>query len=778
MKYNNAYNFDLYPKTLRWQEGDLTATRTTMWSGPGCHNGCQLIFYTDKDGKLVKVEGDPNSPYNQGRLCLRCLELPEITNHQDRLKWPLKRVGERGENKWERISWDEAYDIIAENVRKFQKETGPESIVSMMGTGRNVSQALGQNQYANFGGPDVCLAFLSGDSCMNPRVALCYVMMGNINVADMSQFRENRYEDDSEWAAPENIIVWGNNPVVSNSDCFLGHWIVESMKRGSKLTVVDPKLTWMAAKADTWLRIRPGTDAALALGMLNVIINEDLYDHDFVEKWTHGFEELKACVQEYTPERMAEICWINKHDLVDAARTYANAKPGCIQWGLAVDQSKIGISTAQAIMCLVGICGNLDIPGGNVLIDQSANLNFSYGCGIDTLEPGMREKRLGDDKFILKTYGFGSTSQSDSVLEAIETGLPHPVRMLWLQSANPIANMAQDAPRVYKAIKSMEFVVVIDLFMTPTAVALADLVLPAAMSHERDCIRVWYDPLRTLSKCGTYYEAKEDEQIGIDLGKRLAPHKWPEWVNTTRDFMNWKLQEGGVPWTMEEIEAEGGMIYHPFNYKKYEKGLCRMDGEPGFNTPTGKFELFITVFEAFGNVAPSLPYWEEPPESPYSTPELFKEYPLVLTTGHRSFEFFHSEHRNSKTSRELHANPLFDIHPEAAEKFGITEGQWCWIENRMGRFRQIARFDITLDPRVIRAEHGWWFPEKEAAEPTLFGVFDSNPNNVIPQFEYGPTGYGAPVKSLIAKVYACTEENSKITPTEQVTKLGGFGYVK
>ena len=143
MEYNNEYNLDLYPKKLHWKEGDLNATRTTMWSGPGCHEGCQVIFYTDDDGKLVKVEGDPNSPFNQGRLCMRCLELPELVNHESRLKYPMKRArDERGQDTWERVSWDEAYDIIEENVRKFQKVSGPESIISMIGTGRNVSQVI------------------------------------------------------------------------------------------------------------------------------------------------------------------------------------------------------------------------------------------------------------------------------------------------------------------------------------------------------------------------------------------------------------------------------------------------------------------------------------------------------------------------------------------------------------------------------------------------------------------------------------------------------------
>ncbi len=783
MEYNNAYNLDLYPKQLHWKEGDLTATRTTMWSGPGCHEGCQVIFYTDEDGKLVKVEGDPNSPFNQGRLCMRCLELPELVNHESRLKYPLKRAGERGEDKWERITWDEAYDLIEEKVRQFQRESGPESIISMIGTGRNVSQAIAHNQYANFGGPDLTLCFLSGDSCMLPRTALCYVVMGNQWVADMSQFRETRYEDDPDWVPPECIVIWGTNPVVCNSDAFLGHWIVEAMKRGSELVAIDPQLTWIASKAKYWLRLRPGTDAALALGMLNVIIGEDLVDHDFIDKWTYGFEALAERVTDYPPAKVAEICWVAEEDLVQAARFYAKAHPSTIQWGLAVDMSKIGTQTAHAIACLAGVTGNIDNPGGNILIDQASGLEFSYNSGIETLKEGMKEKRLGNSKYNLKKYGFSASSQSDAILEAIETGLdekgdPRPVRMLWIQSANPIANMGQDAPRLWRAMKKVDFICVVDLFKTPYAVACADLLLPCAMSNERDCIRVWFDPMRSLTKCSSYFEAKEDEQIMIDLGHRLAPDLWPEWVKEPRDYMNWRMQLGNVGFTMEELEEKyHGMHYADFRYRKYEKGLLRPDGQPGFMTPTGRYEFYITLFDAWG--ADPLPFYEEPPTSPVSTPGLAEEYPLVLTTGKRSFEFFHSEWRQADTtSRELHPVPYFDIHPETAAKYGVAEGQWAWIENQMGKCRQVARFNDTLDPRVISTEHGWWFPEKEAAEPDLFGVFDCNPNNLIPMCENGPSGYGAPIKCGMAKVYPCTPENMRPEdqPTYQVTATNGYTH--
>ena len=770
--YNNTYNMDLYPDKVHWQEGDLTATRTTMWSGPGCHAGCQIIFYTDKDGKLVKTEGDPNSPYTAGRLCMRCLELPQMVNSERRLKWPVKRAGERGEGKWERVSWDEAYDMIIEKVHKIQADFGPECIVSMIGTGRNVSQAIGHNEYANFNGSDLTLCFLSGDSCMLPRTALCYVIMGNQWVSDFSQFRSRRYEDDPEFVNPEVCVLWGVNPVVNNSDAFTGHWIVESMKRGTKLITIDPQLTWLASRSDMWLQLRPGTDAALALGFMYVMIHEDLYDHDFVEKWTYGFEALAQRVEEYPPSKVAEITWVPEDQIVAAARMYAKAKPATVHWGLAVDMAKIGVISAHAIACLVGISGNIDVPGGNVLIDQAAGLDFSYGSGIWTIDgTPYVQNRLGVNRYPLKKYGFTASSQADSILQAIETEKPHPVKMLWIESGNPIANMGQDAPRLYRAIKTIDFVVVVDLFITPTAVAFADLVLPCAMSPERDCIRVWFDPLRTLTKASTFYEARSDEEIMIGLGHKISPWNWPDYVVDDRSYMNWRFEHDGVvdndgtPMTMERVEEKyHGMWYHAFHYRKYETGGLRPDGLPGFMTPTGRYELYCTLFASFGD--DPLPYYQEPPTSPVSTPQLAEKYPLVLTTGKRSFEFFHSEWRQPETiSRELHPWPRFDINPETAEKYGIEDGTWVWIENQMGKMKQVARLNPSIDPRVISTEHGWWFPEMEPAEPVLFGVFDSNPNNLIPQCENGTNGYGAPIKSGMCTVYPVTPENN--TPEDQ-----------
>ena len=253
-----------------------------MWAAPGCHDGCGVVIYTDKEtGKFDHVEGDEESPYYQGRLCVRCIALKEAIYHPDRVLYPMKRdPKDRGKaDKWERTTWEEAYDLVKTTFDKIKAESGGKAVVFHLGTGRGTAPYMTRLQYA-FGSVQYAY-MLSGNSCYVPRVAACNVLGGTYMVPDFSMNHYDRYGH-AEWRAPKNIFVWGNNPLWSNADGNLGHWVVDCMKRGSKLVVIDPKLTWLAAKADLWLQVRCGCDAALALAMGKYICENDLYDHEFV----------------------------------------------------------------------------------------------------------------------------------------------------------------------------------------------------------------------------------------------------------------------------------------------------------------------------------------------------------------------------------------------------------------------------------------------------------------------------------------------------------------
>lgn len=736
-------------KPLRWKEGDLNVTRSNAWSGPGCHEGCGVLLYTDQDGQLVKVEGDPENPFNQGRLCVRCLDLQEVVDHPDRLRYPMKRVGARGEDKWERISWDEAYDTIEAEFNKIKKDYGAESVIFCQGTGRDILSYVSRLAYS-FGSPNWACLGLTGNACYLPRVAAGAAVAGGFAVTDASQYLPERYND-PRYTVPECLVLWGNNPIVSNSDGFFGHWVVDLMKRGTKLIVIDPRVTWLASHAEYHLQIRPGTDAALALGMLNVIIQEKLYDADFVDRWTYGFDQLAERAAQYPVKRVSEITWIPEEKIVAAARAFATAKPAAIQWGLAIDMTKESLPAAHAIQALWSITGNVNIPGGMINTFAPFDVVSWLGAwGYDDMTEEQKSKRLGVKEYPILNFGF-MIAQSDIVTDALCTGKPYPIKGAWIQTSNPIANMATDPKRLYDGLKSLDFVVVVDLFKTPTAVAFADIILPAATYAERNGIRaLWYHVGAITKAVEPDGEIKSDQQIVLELGKRFNPRWWP-WRDD-KEMFSAMIEQTGM--TFEGLQGIGGQVYPAYEYRTHETGRSRADGEPGFNTNTGRIELYSTLYEMWG--LDPLPYFEEPTESPTSTPDIYKEYPLVLTTGARQWGSFHSEHRQVPRLRALHPDPELQIHPETAARYGIRDGEWVWIENSMGRCKQRARVTPVMDPRVVNADHGWWFPEKQAEEPSLFGVWESNINLLVPSI-CGRSGFGGNYKSLLCKIYRVQE---------------------
>lgn len=739
-------------KPWQWQEGNLTVTRSVAWSAPGCHDGCGVLMYSDENGKLVKVEGDPENPYNQGRLCMRCLAMPEVLANETRILHPMKRAHEdRGKDAWEEITWDEAYDICEREIKRLSAEYGPETVIFTRGTARDMgpwanrlSYTMGTPNHVNFG--------LSGVCCYLPRVCLMNYAVGNYINGDWSQWRPNRYND-PEYVIPGCIVLWGSNPLNSNADGNFGHWLVDLMKRGSTLITVDPRLTWLSVHSKYFLQLRPGTDAAMALGWLNVIINEDLYDHDFVDKWCYGFNELAKRVQEYTPQRVAEITWVPEEKIVAAARFFATHSPANIQWGLAIDMAKEGLGAAHAIMAIFSITGNLDVPGGMALYASPFGLNKHVEWGSELVTPEfLLERRPGTRKYPIVSNGY-SHAHPDELLKVLETDDPYPVRGLWVQSSNPIACMSADPIRAYKALEKIEFTCVVDAFMTPTAMAFADVFLPITFYPEKNSLKMEeaYALGAIVKAVEPAGETRSDQQIVLELGKRFNPDAWP-W-DTVEDMLTDIIRPTGK--TFQELVECGSTLYDSHEYRRYEKGLLRPDGQVGFNTPTGRVELWSTALSRF-NLDP-LPYYEEPPKSPVSTPDLYKEYPLVLTTGRRHVSSFHSEHRQIPHLRAQHPYPTVEINPETATRYGIEDGDWVWIENDMGRCRQKAKVTEATDPRVVMADHGWWFPEQDGEAPNLYGAFQSNPCLLI-DFNPGRSGFGAAYKSLLCKVYKVRED--------------------
>ena len=318
-----------------------------------CHGGCGVLVHV-VDGIIRKVTGDPDSPLNKGQLCPKGAAGIDIVYHPDRLTHPMKRVGARGEGRWARIGWDEAYDIIAEKLERIIAENGPESIAIGTGTGRHHCNFV--PRFANaLGTPNWCEP--GHAQCFFPRVNVSHMTFGALPVCDY-------YGD----VKPACVLVWGHNPLNSGPDGELPFHTRHLMNAGkTKYIVVDPRRTKIAEEAAVWCQVRPGTDDALALAMINVIIAEELYDRAFVEKWTHGFVQLSEHVRSFTPEWAEPITWVPADTIRAAARLFATTRPAAVEWGCAIEHTPNSMQTARAIAILPAITGNIDIPGGWVL---------------------------------------------------------------------------------------------------------------------------------------------------------------------------------------------------------------------------------------------------------------------------------------------------------------------------------------------------------------------------------------------------------------------------
>jgi anaerobic selenocysteine-containing dehydrogenase len=645
---------------------------------------------------------------------------------------------------------------LEHRMGRIRDDHGAESMVFIQGTGRNVGGWLLLVAYS-YGSPNWLQGGLTGNSCFHPRLVCMRMTQGDYTVPDCSQFFQERY-DHPEFELPETIMIWGQNPANTCNDGFMATWIIDCMKQGSKSIVIDPIYTWVASKADIWLQIRPGTDGALALGLLNVIINEGLYDKAFVEKWTHGFDKLSERVQEYPPEKVSQITWIPKEKIIEAARLFATSHPASIQWGVPVDLAPEGAQVANSVIHLWAITGNIEIPGGMAIarmaydvppypMSQEAIAEY-YG---DVMPPEQMAKRIGIEEYpVAKEFHW--RAQADMVLEAMLTDKPYPLKGAWIAGNNMLTSSAN--PRKYQeALNRLDFIITSDVFMNPTIVALADVVLPAGSMAERDGIRAWWTPLNAMQKSIDVPGCKPDEEVCLEMARRFNPNlKWQSLRELYDDF----LKPSGMNY--DELK-EKGWVFPPQGhstqpYGRHEKGLLRKDGKPGFNTPTGKVELYSTHLERMGY--DPLPSYEEPHMSPYSTPELAKEYPLILSTGRRSILYFHAEHRNIKPLRELEPHPVVEIHPDTARSLGINDGDWVWLENPHGKCKRKARYFHGIHPKVVQSPHGWWLPEKKAED--LFGLWEVNINTLIPDGTQAKCGFGGgQYKSIMCKVYKADE---------------------
>jgi anaerobic selenocysteine-containing dehydrogenase len=642
-----------------------------------CEVGCGIEAHV-QDGRLIEVKGFSRHPTSQGIICVRAKHAPEIVHSPLRLTSPLLRTGDRGSGNWREISWENALELLAERLGELKENHGAESV----GLYRGAAGDWGAPwhyvlRFMNgFGSPNVTAP---SHICYFPRYVAENVTYGSIISPDYKH--------------ADVIVEWG----ACRPTTHIPYWLMirERLKQGSKLIVVDPVLSSIAKQADLWLQIRPGTDGALALSLMQVLIEDDLVDHDFVRNWTVGFDALAELAAQYPPERAAEITGIPAEMIREAAHLMAaTGGSTSIYAGNGVEHHTNTFYTMRAISCLRALLGTLDVPGGNVFLQL---VPWKGLKGKELLPPGQIEKRLG--RYDLFTDGC-SVIPFPEIVDSILTEKPYPLRALLVMAGNPVVVMP-NPEKIVSALKKLDFLVVADPFMTKTA-ALADLVLPGTTQYEQTgfiCSSMFNEIQNYVlikQKVVEVEGAWSDWKILYELSKRLQLDEVFPWSDV-EEAIDAQLAPSGITVSQLKAHPEGIRFTEEDQYRKYE--------EEGFGTPSGKVEFVSKTLEERGYEP--LPVWAEPAESPVSQPEMAREYPLIGCSAGRLASFTHSQFRHVSALRGREPEPWTWIHPRDAQSRGVQDGDMVRISSPLGSIQVRAKVTDSTQQGVLLISSCW-----------------------------------------------------------------------
>ena len=651
-----------------------------------CPAGCWIVVTYDREGKIAAVRADESSPF--GITCRLGVHSPEIVYSENRLGHPLKRRGPKGTYDFERITWDEAFEEIVTRLTSIKAAHGPEAAAIYTGRGsfelamcdvfqpRGVAVSSASSLLFPFGSPNTMGVG-----------ALCYVSMAMIAPhVTMGGMFINMFSDLDH---AELIVVWGANPA---TDCPPLDYkrIIGAAQRGAQVVVIDPRRT-MTAKIGgaQWIPLRPGTDGALALALCQVLIKEELYDEPFVREWTHGFAEFAQYVQHYRPEVVEPITGVPADTIRTLARRIAQAHGASPVMYSGLEYSDSGVQAIRATMVLWALAGQLDVPGGRGFAMRQNTFPINRAGLIPN--PDVK-KSLGRDRFPVYSLYRGE-SHANALPDAVLKGQPYPIRALTILGGSLITAWPQ--PEVWRqTLAGLDFLTCIDVNLTADC-AYADLVLPAATWYEIESYMT-YGPIfrireRVIEPVG---EARNAFFIFAELASRLGyGHLYPQ---NADELLRHVLK--GSPFTLEEVRAAGGQVQVDpaiMQYKKWEKGQLRGDGQPGFDTPTGKFEIASTILAEHGY--DPLPVYTEPLESPLSQPELAQKFPLVFNSGARVTTDFRSQFHGVPGLAKDRPEPTVMLHTEDARARSIKHGDLVAVKSPRGqvRLRAIVTDDIV-----------------------------------------------------------------------------------
>ena len=665
-----------------------------------CSAGCGIVATYDDNDKIISVRSDDNSPI--GHICKIGEHSPEIIYSKNRLKYPLKRVGPKGTYNFKRISWDEAYDIIVNRLNSIKEKFGPEANAIYTGVGSFERAFCDIYQPKDVAVSSACSVLFPFGSPNSMGVgSLCYVSYGMIAPhLTMGKMLIDMYNDIEN---SELIVVWGTNPATDLPPIDLER-ILTAKSRGAEIIIIDPRRTQtVKLSKGQWIPIRPGSDGALALGMCNVIIEEELYNEDFVSNWVYGFEEFSKYVQHFRPEIVENITGVPSETVAELARKISQANGASKLMYTGMEYSASGVQGIRASIILWALAGQIDVPGG--MCFRMPQNSFRINTEDHVKNPGKMNKRIGNEKFPIYIK-YRDEAHAISLPKSVLKGTPYSIKSLILLGGSIITSWPN--PDLWKkTLKYLDFLVCIDRQLTADS-AYADIVLPASTYYEIVSYVVYGSLFKIRGRMiPPIGESRSDIFIIAELAKRLGyGHLYPQ---TEEELLRHALVGSGF--NLEQVKQAGGMITKPttiMQYKKWEKGLLRKDGKPGFDTPTGKLEILSTVLEEYGY--DPLPKYTEPPESPISRPDIVKKYPLVFNSGSRTRTSIHTQHHGIKGLNKNHLEPTVLINSLDANERKIRNGQMVQIRTLRGsvNMRAIVTDDIVRG--AIDANHAGGSP--------------------------------------------------------------------
>jgi anaerobic selenocysteine-containing dehydrogenase len=651
-----------------------------------CPDTCGLVV-TVENGRAVQLRGDKEHPFTKGFLCQKVSRYLDRVYHRDRLLYPMKRVGPKGEGRFERISWDEAIRTIAERFKAIaDSPNGPQAILpySYAGTmGKLMYGSLDRRFFHRLGA-----SLLDRTICATAGVAGSEVTLGTRAATDPESVIRSRF-----------IINWGSNTAVTN----IHLWAImfQARKCGAKIVTIDPHRSNTAARSDWWIPVRPGTDGALALGLMHVLFRDGLEDRDYLERYCLGADQLRDRVlNEYVPERVSRVTGIPVADIETLAREYAGSitdrgGPAFIRVNYGMQRHGGGGMAVRTVCCLPAVIGAWRHAGGGAMLSTSKLAPWDNAAleRPDLIPPGTR------------------TVNMVQLAEALAGELPGPpVKGLFVYNSNPAA-VAPHQGKVIEGLKRDDlFTVVHEQFPTDT-VDYADIVLPATTQLEHFDVHSAYGHLyvqannRAIDPLG---EAKPNTEVFRRLGLAMGFESGLFQVSD-EELARQAIVPAGSPngypaasafdgITLDRLQANGPVRLNvPIDYAPFAQG--------NFGTPSGKCELFSPREEAGGRDA--LPYYLPPHEDPQTKPALAAKYPLQLVTPPEP-SFLNSSFVNVDVLRKTAGEPTLQMHPEDAAKRQIEDGQPVTIFNDRGRFQARAVVGETVKPGVVVSFGVWW----------------------------------------------------------------------